>query len=111
MIFQPKLSEDQVRQIAAEIDEGKSLILIAKEYKISYSTVRRIKNKEGRYKKILEETNEALNKETTQDNSSEQDNSFLTINIEKKEDLENMIGNDINFQIDNYSIKLIIERI
>lgn len=50
-----KLSNELIKEIAGAIDAGMDMKEVCEIYRISYSTARRIKNREGRYGKILAE--------------------------------------------------------
>ena len=52
-ICKVKLSDDMVREIADIIDAGMNMKEVCEIYRISMSTARRIKKREGRYGKIL----------------------------------------------------------
>ena len=54
------ITNETIKSIYSDIIAGGSLKEVAEKYGTSISTVRRIKNKEGRYGKIIDELNETV---------------------------------------------------
>jgi len=100
-ICKVKLSEDMVREIADIIDAGMDMKEVCEIYRISMSTARRIKKREGRYGKILaQEVQEVQDVQETQETEKLEE---ITINFNGLKPI-NKIKVEYNLDGQNYIV-------